>query len=142
MRRIFTLASLVALFGVLAMGTAVAQAAPGNACPPSSPNAGGSPPCGQPGNGNGKPGKSDQAERTCEKAGGLFVDVSPLVYACVFPNESTPQSRNKAERICEGRGGLFVDVSPLVYACVLPGGTLDPSDLGGTGPIVALPPLL
>lgn len=67
---------------------------------------------------------SAQAERTCEKAGGTFVNVSPLVYACVFPNVGTPQSRNKAERICERSGGLFVDVSPLVYACVLPGGTL------------------
>ncbi|MDQ3768208.1 MAG: hypothetical protein M3370_01840 [Actinomycetota bacterium] len=50
--------------------------------------------------------------------------MSPLVYACVFPNEATPQRRKQAERICERRGGLFVDVSPLVYACVLPGGTL------------------
>ena len=125
MRRIFTLASIVALFGVLAMGTAVAQAAPGNACPPSSPNAGGSPPCGQPGNGKpDKPGKASQAQRLCERSGGTFVNLSPLVYACVFPNEGTPQRRKQAERVCERQGGIFVDVSPLVYACVLPGGTL------------------
>ena len=68
---------------------------------------------------------SASAERICEKKGnGLFVDVSPLVYACVFPNSSTPQRRSQARRLCEKRGGLFVDVSPLVYACVLPGGTL------------------
>jgi hypothetical protein len=58
------------------------------------------------------------------KAGGQFIDVSPLVYVCVFPNDSSPQARIKAREICERRGGLFVDVSPVAYACVLPGGTL------------------
>ena len=67
--------------------------------------------------------RSDTAVRNCEKRGGLFVDVSPLVYACVFP-DTRAQGRGQAARTCEKSGGLFVDVSPLVYACVLPGGTL------------------
>ena len=71
----------------------------------------------------GPPAKDKSAERICEKRGGVFVNVSTLVYACVFPDRRH-QGRNQAERVCEKQGGLFVDVSPLVYACVLPGGTL------------------
>ena len=71
----------------------------------------------------GPPQKGKSAEMICEKRGGLFVNVSPLVYACVFPDRRH-QGRNQAERVCEKQGGLFVDVSPLIYACVLPGGTL------------------
>ena len=76
------------------------------------------------GGAKGLPLKSAAALAICEKSGGTFVDVSPLVYACVFPNNSTPQNRKKAAKICKSLGGTFVDVSPLVYACVLPGGTL------------------
>lgn len=71
------------------------------------------------------PSDSAKAERICEKRGGTFVNVSPLVYACVFP-DTRAQGRGQAARTCEKSGGLFVDVSPLVYACVLPGGTLPP----------------
>jgi len=72
----------------------------------------------------GPPSASAAALRICEKSGGQFVDVSPLVYACVLPNDSRSQRRIQARRVCEKSGGLFVDVSPVVYACVLPGGTL------------------
>ena len=84
----------------------------------------------------GPPSKAkNSAERICEKRGGVFVNVSPLVYACVFPDRRH-QGRNQAERVCERQGGLFVDVSPLVYACVLPGGTLTNPNPGG-GPNLA-----
>ncbi len=65
-----------------------------------------------------------KAVTICEKSGGLFVEVSPTVYACVFPSSSEPQNRKQAQKACNKDGGLYVDVSPLVYACVLPGGTL------------------
>ncbi len=79
----------------------------------------------------GPPSKSEKAERICEKRGGVFVNVSPLVYACVFPDRGN-QVRNQAQRVCEKQGGLFVDVSPLVYACVLPGGVVtNPNPRGG-----------
>ena len=68
--------------------------------------------------------KPDHAETTCEKGGGLFVDVNQLVYACVFALPNRRQRRDHARKICERSAGSFVDVTPLVYACVLPGGTL------------------
>ncbi len=113
MRRVTALLCAVALIVVMAAAAPSAFAAKGGDKGPTS-----------------KPGA---ALKTCVKSGGQFVDVSPLVYACVFPNDSRPQRRNQARRICQKRGGLFVDVSPLVYACVLPGGTLPqplPSPLG------------
>ena len=83
-----------------------------------------------------KPPKVSQAQRLCERNNGLFVNVSPLVYACVLPTGATQKEIEQAARLCERRGGaLFAAVGNVVYACVLPGGTLPGSILGPNGPI-------
>ena len=70
-------------------------------------------------------GPNAAAERLCRTSGGAFLDLSPLAYACLFPNSTTPQRRQEARRLCLNRDPVvgFVDVSPLAYACVLPGRT-------------------
>jgi hypothetical protein len=55
----------------------------------------------------------------CQTSGGLFIDLSPVTYTCVFL-ALNGQKRPAAKRICEGGGGTFVDLNPLAYACVLP----------------------
>ena len=55
----------------------------------------------------------------CQASGGLFVDLSPVSYTCVFL-ALNGQRRPEATRICTGGGGTFVDLNPLAYACVLP----------------------
>jgi len=99
MRRITALLCAAALLGVGATAASSAVAA----APPSTPAS---------------------AEGICEKRGGSFINVSPLVYVCLFTSANTDQDREKARRTCEKRGGFFVDVSPVIYACVLPGGPL------------------
>ncbi len=68
--------------------------------------------------------KPDHGQKLCEKGGGLFVDVNPLVYACVFTQLTRRPRRDQVGKACERNDGSLVDVSPLVYACVLPGGIL------------------
>ena len=74
---------------------------------------------------SGTNGPNAAAERLCKTSGGTFLDLSPLAYACLFPNATTPQRRQEARRLCVNRDPVvgFVDVSPLAYACVLPGRT-------------------
>jgi hypothetical protein len=48
--------------------------------------------------------------RLCQSSGGLFVDLSPVSYTCVFV-ALNGQRRAVAKRICEGGGGTFVDLS-------------------------------
>jgi hypothetical protein len=55
----------------------------------------------------------------CQTSGGLFLDLSPVAYTCVFLGFNG-QRRPEADRICTGGGGTFVDLNPLAYACVLP----------------------
>jgi Ca2+-binding RTX toxin-like protein len=55
----------------------------------------------------------------CQDSGGLFIDLSPVTYTCVFL-ALNGQRRPAAKRICENGGGTFVDLNPLAYACVLP----------------------
>jgi hypothetical protein len=55
----------------------------------------------------------------CRASGGLFIDLSPVAYNCVFVTLKG-QRRPEAKRICNGGGGLFVDLRPLEYSCVLP----------------------
>ena len=57
----------------------------------------------------------------CEASGGLFIDLSPVDYSCVFV--ATPikkQRRAEAGRICTNGGGTFLNVTSLLYTCVLP----------------------
>jgi Ca2+-binding RTX toxin-like protein len=56
----------------------------------------------------------------CQSSGGLYVDLSPVAYNCLFLQQGTNQRRAEAGRICSGGGGLFVNISPLEYSCVLP----------------------
>jgi Ca2+-binding RTX toxin-like protein len=56
----------------------------------------------------------------CTSSGGLYIDLSPVAYNCLFVNLRTDQRRAEAARICSYGGGLFVNVSPLEYSCVLP----------------------
>ncbi len=60
------------------------------------------------------------AAALCQASGGLFVDLSPVAYNCVFLMWGTDQRRPEAGRICSNSGGLFVNLNPLVYSCVLP----------------------
>jgi len=61
------------------------------------------------------------AGELCTASGGLFVDLSPVAYNCVFLDLSTNQRRAEASRICtKANKGRFVNVSPLEYSCVLP----------------------
>ena len=74
-----------------------------------------SPPVTGPGSGTSNGGE------LCTNSGGLFVDLSPVDYSCVFV--STPlkkQRRAEAERICTRGGGTFLNVTSLLYTCVLP----------------------
>jgi hypothetical protein len=65
-------------------------------------------------------GKS-RAGELCTSSGGLFIDLSPVAYNCVFINLTTDQRRTEAERICtRSNNGEFVNVSPLEYSCVQP----------------------
>jgi hypothetical protein len=64
------------------------------------------------------------ASELCGTTGGLFVNVPPLIYNCVFLLSQTPvsnQRRPEAQKICTGRGGAFVNLPPLDYSCALPG---------------------
>ena len=72
--------------------------------------------------GGGGGGANAGAEALCKFTGGTFLDVSPVAYACLFPNATTPQ-RRVARALCVNRDRVvgFVDVSPLAYACLLPG---------------------
>lgn len=57
----------------------------------------------------------------CRSSGGLFIDLSPAAYNCVFLNLTTDQRRKEADRICtKANKGRFVNISPLEYSCVLP----------------------
>jgi Ca2+-binding RTX toxin-like protein len=56
----------------------------------------------------------------CTSSGGLYIDLSPVAYNCVFLQQKTNQRRAEAARICIGGGGLFVNISTLEYTCVLP----------------------
>jgi hypothetical protein len=60
------------------------------------------------------------AGQLCQSSGGLFIDLSPVAYNCVFLRQGTNQHRGEASSICAYSGGLFVNVSPLEYSCVLP----------------------
>jgi len=68
------------------------------------------------------PGSStSNAGELCTRSGGLFVDLSPVDYSCVFI--TTPikkQRRAEAGRICTQGGGTFRNVTSLLYTCVLP----------------------
>ena len=73
------------------------------------------PPTGGPGSGTSNGGQ------LCTSSGGLFIDLSPVDYSCVFVG--TPikkQRRAEAGRICTGGGGTFLNVTSLLYTCVLP----------------------
>jgi hypothetical protein len=59
-------------------------------------------------------------DELCISSGGLFVDLSPVAYNCVFLKLKTDQRRPEARRICNQGGGSFLDVRPLEYSCVLP----------------------
>ncbi len=73
------------------------------------------PPTTGPGSGTSKAGE------LCTSSGGLFIDLSPVAYNCVFLNLTTNQRRAEASRICtKSNKGKFVNVSPLEYSCVLP----------------------
>ncbi len=78
-----------------------------------------------------------QAERQCEKEGGIFVDLGSLAFACLLPTGANERDIEKAERTCERAGGeLFVAVGNVAFACVLPGGEdvlNDFVDTGGPG---------
>ena len=69
-----------------------------------------------------RPSQNAQAERLCEKEGGLFVDLGGLVYACVLPTAASDKDIRRDERLCDRQGGLFLAVGNVAYACVLPGG--------------------
>jgi hypothetical protein len=74
-----------------------------------------SPPITGPGSG------TSRAGELCTSSGGLFIDLSPVAYNCVFLNLTTNQRRAEANRICtKSNKGTFVNVSPLEYSCVLP----------------------
>lgn len=60
------------------------------------------------------------ARSLCEASGGLFIDLSPVAYNCVFLRLNNNQRRPEARRICSNGGGLFINVRPLEYSCVLP----------------------
>jgi Ca2+-binding RTX toxin-like protein len=66
------------------------------------------------------PAGSSSAALLCQASGGLFIDVSPLAYNCVFLRFDTNQRREEASGICTGGGGTFINVSPLEYSCILP----------------------
>jgi hypothetical protein len=57
----------------------------------------------------------------CESGQGVFVDVSPLVYVCLFPDQTTPDSVHAGRQACQSGRGLFVLVNPATYACLFPG---------------------
>jgi Ca2+-binding RTX toxin-like protein len=57
----------------------------------------------------------------CQASGGIYADVSPLLYTCVFPGLFMSHRAAEARRICGQRRGVFADL-PLDYSCVLPGG--------------------
>lgn len=74
-----------------------------------------SPPITGPGSG------TSNAGELCAASGGLFVDLSPVDYSCLFLG--TPigkQRRAEAGRICTRGGGTFLNVTALLYTCVLP----------------------
>jgi hypothetical protein len=70
--------------------------------------------------GPGPGGSPPLAGELCRASGGLFIDLSPVAYNCVFLRWNTDQRRGEAARICSYTGGLFVSISPLEYSCVLP----------------------
>ena len=73
------------------------------------------PPTTGPGSGNA------MAGQLCTASGGLFIDLSPIDYSCVFLGVPIKkQRRAAAERICTGGGGTFLNVTSLLYTCVLP----------------------
>jgi Ca2+-binding RTX toxin-like protein len=59
-------------------------------------------------------------DELCISSGGLFIDLSPVAYNCVFLKLKTDQRRPEARRICNQGGGSFLDLRPLEYSCVLP----------------------
>jgi len=62
-----------------------------------------------------------RAGELCTSSGGLFINLSPVAYNCVFLNLTTNQRRAEAKRICtKSNKGTFVNVNPLEYSCVLP----------------------
>ena len=67
--------------------------------------------------------KPDHAQKTCQQGGGQWVEVNPLVYACVS-TQLDRRPRDQAKMTCQRNNGSFTDINPLIYACVLPGGTL------------------
>ena len=72
-----------------------------------------------------KPDRLAKAERMCEREGGTFINVSPLVYACLLPTGATHKQIEQAARECKKQGGaLFAAVGNVLYVCVLPGGEL------------------
>jgi Ca2+-binding RTX toxin-like protein len=68
------------------------------------------------------PGSStSNAGELCARSGGLFVDLSPVDYSCVFVGVPIKkQRRPEADRICTRGGGTFLNVTSLLYTCVLP----------------------
>ena len=53
----------------------------------------------------------------------MFLDLSPLVYACVAPEPDYADRREPARTACRetARGGLWLDLSPATYVCLFPG---------------------
>ena len=86
------------------------------------------------GNGNGPPPRvvMNQAERECEKRGGIFVQVDGLVFVCLLHgSDSRPGNKpHKLERNCERRGGTFIDLDGIAEICLFPGGELTDLDPG------------
>jgi Ca2+-binding RTX toxin-like protein len=53
----------------------------------------------------------------CKASGGAFtINLSPLLYTCVFPRLFMDHRVAEARKMCTQRGGLFLDV-PLSYSC-------------------------
>jgi hypothetical protein len=59
------------------------------------------------------------ASQLCRASGGIFVNLGPLAYNCVFLRLGGHRVA-EAGAICTQRGGVFV-ATPLSYSCVLPG---------------------
>jgi hypothetical protein len=70
---------------------------------------------------------NDPQKDCTESRQGIFLDLKPLAYACLFPKENSAEEVVQSVLICGapksegGQGGTWIDADGLAFICLGPG---------------------